>query len=130
MKKQIISLISIVFLAGCNATHPDAIMPQQENNKYLSYSCSNLEQEAIKISSQTIALKSQLKDDADFDGAMFAVGMLVAWPVLFAIQGDDKDTTKLYSKIKGELLNIQEADILNECNIIFDDNTLSIVRLD
>ncbi len=129
MKAILTSLTAAVLITGCVSTHPDSIMPKQEVNKYKKYSCADLETKANEITSQTIKLKKQLKNKADINGVMLTVGLLVAWPALLAIQGDDKDTTELYSKIKGELLNIEEADMLNNCNIQFSKDTLSIVNI-
>lgn len=102
--KIINSLVGIlILLSGCVATNPDAIMPKQKTNNYMEYSCLELEIKANEITSQSIELRKKLNDDSEYDNVMFAVGVLVAFPALFAIQGDDKDTTKIYSNIKGEL---------------------------
>ncbi len=129
MKTIIIVFVLALFLNGCLSTNPNAIMPAQEINKYLEHNCSTLAEKANEITLQSTELKQTLQNRADLDGGMFAVSMLIAWPALFAIQGEDKDTSTLYGKIKGELLNIQEADIVNKCNIEFSKETLSIVSI-
>lgn len=127
--KIISNIIVIVLFTGCAASRPNTIMPKQENNKYIDYTCSDLEVRANEITSQSIELKKQLDNNYQNDDTKLIVGVLVAFPVLFSIQGNDKDLTNLYSKIKGELLNIQEVNIQNKCNIQFSKDTLEIISI-
>jgi hypothetical protein len=127
--KIINNIIVIVLFTGCVAQKPNSIMPQQQNNKYVDYTCSDLEIKANEITSQSIELKKHLQNNHQNDDTKLIIGVLIAFPVLFAIQGNDKDMINLYSKVKGELLDIQEVNIQNKCNIQFSKDTLEIINI-
>ena len=88
--KTILTTIAVLSLvAGC-ATPPDQIAPAYVSPAMFgAMSCPALRVEAARINAQVATLTGVQQSAADSDSAMMGIGMLIFWPALLAMQGDD-----------------------------------------
>ena len=56
---------------------------------------------------------------ANNDTAAMAVGIVVFWPALFLTKGDGASAAEV-SRLKGEMVAIEEASLAKSCGIKFD----------
>jgi hypothetical protein len=95
--------------AACDAATPAGYLGL---GKYREYTCSQLEQEARRISSQVPAPHGQ-KDFRPLSGVIKGSKTIVMWPD--AIGGVSKESSTLKEKMR----EVEEASIQSQCSIEF-----------
>lgn len=120
MKKTgIMFLCLIVLLAGC-ATKSDKIGATYVSPlEYESYSCDQLKKELSRVSRRLTQISGQQDQLANGDAAVMAVGLILFWPALFAIDGDHHKSE--IARLKGEYDAIERAGIENNCDKMKED---------
>jgi hypothetical protein len=58
-------------------------------------------------------------EESDDEAAM-AIGMILFWPALFALEGGDKEEAAEYSRLKGEINAMEQVAILNDCSDVIE----------
>ena len=116
--KRIISICIItLFLAGC-AAHPNTIRATYVSPlQYQGYSCNQIHQELIRVNQKISEISGQQSDEANKDALALAVGVVLFWPALFFMLGEDKKDE--LSKLKGEYEALKGMAIRKGCNINF-----------
>ena len=105
-------------LAGC-ATSPDNITASYVSPiQYSSYSCSQLREEAARVSSRAIEMAGVQSNKATGDAVAMGVGMVLFWPSLFFIKGDGTTAAEV-ARLKGEMDAIEQASVKRKCGIEF-----------
>ncbi len=110
-----ISLVSAgLILSGC-ATSSDKIgaayiSPMQ----YQSYDCDQLTAEGARLSQRVLTLQGQVDKAASNDKALTGVGVILFFPVLFALGGNQQQEAE-YGRLKGEYEAVQQAAIVKRC---------------
>ncbi len=105
-----------VFVAGCASHSHELKAAQVSTAGYKGYDCTELHSEIQLNINRTSELTGILDEKADDDGMQMAVGMLLFWPVLFALEGGDGEEAAEYSRLKGELNAMEQVAILKKCN--------------
>jgi hypothetical protein len=82
--------------------------------QYSSYDCMQLAAEASRIQSRVVQLGGRLDEAAKNDAGIMAVGLILFWPVLFAL-GGTKEQEAEYGRLKGEYDAVQQAAISKKC---------------
>lgn len=85
---------------------------------YQNYSCQQLAEEATRVSSRAQQLAGAQDSKRTSDGVAITVAVIVFWPALFAVKGDDNTTAEL-ARLKGELETIEKVSIQKKCAITF-----------
>ena len=109
--------ILIFVLAGC-ASQPDNLQATYVSpGTYAKYDCDQLILETNNINRRLSELYASLKKKADNDAVQMGLGLVLFWPVLFALEGGDGPESATYSRLKGEHEAIQQASIYKKCDL-------------
>jgi len=120
MKKGILKKIASIciilsFLVGC-ATRPDKISATYVSPfQYKGYSCKQIQQELIRVNRKILEITGQQDKEADKDAAAFGIGMILFWPALFFMIGEDKKEE--LARLKGEHEALESMAIQKKCDI-------------
>lgn len=113
LKRAISVCIIMLFLAGC-AAHPNTIRATYMSPlHYQGYSCDQIHQELIRVNREISEVSGQQSDEANKDALALAVGVVLFWPALFFMLGEDKKDE--LSKLKGEYEALQNMAIQKGC---------------
>lgn len=105
-------------VAGC-AKGPDKISATYVSPiGYQAYSCDQLASEGARISNRASELAGVQQKKASNDAVAMGVGLVLFWPALLMIDGNDDKTAEL-ARVRGEMEAIQQASIQKNCGIQF-----------
>ena len=116
LKTTAIALVSAgLVLSGC-ATSSDKISAAYISPmQYQSYDCNQLTAEGTRLSQRVSALQGQVDKAASNDKALTGVGVILFFPVLFALGGNQQQEAE-YGRLKGEYEAVQQAAIVKKCS--------------
>ncbi|WP_436638034.1 hypothetical protein [Microbaculum sp. FT89] len=86
---------------------------------YQNYTCEQIAQESLRISARAQQVAGTQDKKASRDAVAMGVGIVIFWPALFAINGDDQQTAEL-ARLRGEMEALEQASIQKNCNITFE----------
>lgn len=110
-----ILLVSALLVAGC-ATSSDKIATAYVSPmQYQSYDCDQLTAESLRLNQRVTSLQGQVDKAASNDKALTGVGMILFWPALFALGGNQQQEAE-YARMKGEHEAIQQAAVMKKCS--------------
>ncbi len=110
-----ITLVSTVLLLGC-ATNPDKMEAAYVSPlKYKDYDCEQIAEEMDYVSQRTTRLHQKLKKENTNDKWQMAAGLILFWPVLFALEGGDGPEATEYSQLKGEFEALRTNSTQKRC---------------
>lgn len=108
-------LATSMFLASC-ASSPDEISASYVSPaQYHGYNCNQIRMEMQRVSRHVNQIAGHQQDEADGDAAAMGVGLILFWPALFFMIGDDKEEE--LARLKGEYEALEIAAIDKECNV-------------
>jgi hypothetical protein len=113
-----LSMIAAFALSACaeNANNVQATYVSPLN--YESFSCSQVEQEARRVSSRTAQIAGVQDANAQGDAVATGVALVLFWPAAFFV-GGDRETAAELSRLKGEMEALEQASIQKNCGITF-----------
>lgn len=115
-------LLAVIFaasaLTGCASSSTDVVASYVSPLAYERHSCVQLQQEAERISARAVQLAGAQDSARTRDVVATTVGVIVLWPVLFAVRGDNATTAEL-ARMKGEMEAIERTSIQKKCAIRF-----------
>ncbi len=119
MKRSLVILLSTtITLAGCadqsNEISANYVSPMQ----YQNLSCTQLSQEAQRVSSRAAQAAGVQNKKASNDAVATGVALVLFWPAVFFIGGNKENAAEL-GRLKGELEAIEQANIQKNCGIVF-----------
>jgi non-ribosomal peptide synthetase component F len=103
-------------VAGCASKSADIAASYVSPMQYQDLSCSQLTQEAQRVSARVAQVSARQDKKASSDGAAMAVGMVLFWPALFLLEGDEESASEV-ARLKGEMEAIEQANIQKNCGI-------------
>lgn len=116
MRKFFCCLLASSFLfTGC------ASQPENINATYVSpvmydhLNCNQIRQEMQRVSRHVHDITGQQEEEATGDAVALGVGLVLFWPALFFMIGDDKEEE--LARLKGEYDALEQAAITKECNV-------------
>ena len=80
---------------------------------YQDYSCSQLAAEIGRITARVAEVAGVQDEAASDDAALMGVGLVLFWPALFFLAGEDKEDE--LAQLKGEMEALEEAAIEKDC---------------
>jgi hypothetical protein len=86
--------------------------------QYQNYSCSQLSEEAQRLSVRVAQLSGVQDQKSTSDAIATGVAVVVFWPAAFMVGGNDQTTAEL-SRLKGEFETIEKVSIQKNCGIQF-----------
>jgi hypothetical protein len=117
MKKLILSVAIAVILGACT-TNPNKIGANYVSpQKYANYDCQQLALEASNIERKVNDLYGHLKKENSKDKWATGVGVVLFWPALFFLAGNENVNEVEYAQLKGEYEAIQSAQVQKKCTI-------------
>lgn len=115
MRKLIVAIVCVSLVSGCATASHKIAATSVSPIIYNSLSCEQMVQEMHRVTSKANELAGRLDEAAKNDKLIFAAGMLVAWPALFALGGTKQQETE-YAKLKGEHDALQSQYIQKNCS--------------
>lgn len=116
-----------LMLSAC-ATSPNKISAAYVSPmKYDSFDCGQIAVEQAGVEQRTNALYHSLKKRNTNDKWMMGVGMLVAWPALFFLKGNNGVQNAEYAQLKGEYDALRHTSVAKKCDIAFKDDLAKAV---
>lgn len=115
--KKLISLVcaSCLFLSSCAASSESIKASYVSPLAYQNYNCNQISMEIGRISRRVSEVTGQQDDMREKDSVALGVGLIVFWPALFFMIGDDQKEE--LGRLKGEYEALEKAAIEKECNI-------------
>ena len=101
-------------LSGCATASKDIASSYVSPNQYANYDCAQLAAEAGRIQTRVVQLGGRLDQAAQNDAGIMAVGLILFWPVLFALGGTKQQEAE-YARLKGEYDAVEQAAIAKKC---------------
>ena len=119
MKKLCVCALLGLLITGC-ASDTSQIRPAYVSPlEYQDHDCDMLQAEAIRLTRQARELGARVNDTAETDDAQMAVGLILFWPTLFFLEGEETADTRQYAELKGRITAIEDASIRKKCGIEF-----------
>lgn len=117
--KMPITLLAVAILAGCAADTSQIRASYVSSYEYENYTCDQLRDEAERITRIAREVGARVDDTAKTDKAQMAIGMVLFWPALFFLEGEETADTQEYAELKGRMNAIEEASSHKDCKILF-----------
>ncbi|MCB9989714.1 MAG: metal ABC transporter ATP-binding protein [Rhodospirillales bacterium] len=116
MKKTLSALaVSSFLLIGC-ASHSENVTPQYVSPvEYENYSCKQIREEISRVSARVNEVAGIQDKEADKDAAAMGVGLVLFWPALFFLIGDDQKEE--LARLKGEYEALEQTAQQKNCDI-------------
>ena len=116
---RIVGLIALVIaLAGCATRSQDIVSAYVSPIQYESYSCTQLREEAARVSARAAAASGMQDQNATNDAIATGVALVVFWPAAFMVHGNGANAQEV-SQLKGDMDAIEQANIQKRCGIKF-----------
>jgi len=114
-QKRISAVLLSTFVASC-ATPPEKISATYVSQlQYSDYSCTQIKGELLRVNRKIIEITGVQRKEANKDAVAMGVGLILFWPALFFLMGDDKKEE--LGRIKGEYDALESVAIQKECDI-------------
>lgn len=119
MRLLLMLVASIAVVVGACAKRADQISASYISPlQYESYDCRQLGEEAQRVSSRASMVAGTQDEKANKDALAMGVGLIIFWPALFAVGGNDQQTAEL-ARLRGEMEAIEQVSIRKRCGIQF-----------
>jgi len=119
MRAGLVFVAGIALAMGACAKSADQITAAYVSPlQYDQYSCTQLAEEAQRISGRAAEASGAQNQRAVNDAVMTTVGVVIFWPALFAVGGDDAKAYEL-ARLKGEMEAVEQVSIRKNCGIRF-----------
>ncbi len=118
LANKTIVISTVFFIVGCASRAENISAAYVSPLQYQTYSCSQLGEEAARISSRAAQAAGVQDSKATNDAVATGVGVIIFWPALFLIKGDATTAAEL-ARLKGEMEAIERVSIEKKCNIRF-----------
>ena len=118
MKMTVVAGLALA-MCGCAKSADKVVAAYASPLTYQQYDCRQIGMEAERISARVIALTGEQNKKATGDAVATTIGVIVFWPALFFIGGDDATTAEL-ARLKGEMDTIERVSIEKNCGIVFE----------
>ena len=113
-KTAVAAVATAILLSGC-ATSSDKISASYVSPmQYQSYDCDQIAAEGSRLSQRVMALQGQVDKAASNDKALTGVGVILFFPVLFALGGNQQQEAE-YGRLKGEYEALQQSAVIKKC---------------
>src|SRR5437899_2803869 len=101
-------------LYGCATASKDVTATYVSPMQYQGYDCEQIAGEIQRINVRVNQLGGRLDEAANNDKGIMAVGLILFWPVLFALGGTKQQEAE-YARLKGEYDALEQQATLKKC---------------
>lgn len=118
IKRSLVLILIVSLLSGC-ATPPGKISAIYVSPlQYSGLSCEQIQQEMVRVSAKVREVAGIQQSEANKDAFALTFGLILFWPALFFMMGQDKKQE--LGRLKGEYEALEQAAIRNNCGFIDD----------
>ena len=114
----VIAALSAAAIGGCAKNADQVAAAYVSPILYESYTCPQLAEEAQRVSMRAAQAAGVQDNKASGDAVAMGVGLVILWPTLFLIKGNDETTQEL-ARLKGSMEAIEQASVKKRCGIQF-----------
>ena len=114
-KGPVVAITLSGLVIGCASDPSDIEAQYVSPMQYNSYNCNQVEAELQRVSGRVREVTGVQKDEAQEDAIATGVGLVLFWPALFFLGGDDKEQE--LSRLKGEYNALEKSAIKKECDV-------------
>jgi hypothetical protein len=118
MKLRYMAVAAPLLLAGCAQNAADIHAAYVSPVTYQAMTCPQLGAEASRVSAAAAAATGAQNSKATNDAVMTGVSVVLFWPALFFVHGDQGNAANL-ANLKGQMQAIEEANTAKNCGIVF-----------
>jgi hypothetical protein len=86
--------------------------------QYENFACPQIAEEAQRVSARAAQVAGVQDEKATRDAVAMGVGLIIFWPALFFIGGNDQQTAEL-ARLRGEMEALEQVSIRKRCGITF-----------
>ena len=123
-----VAAVAALSVAAC-ATHPNKISAAYVSPmKYQNYDCGQIAVERAAVEQRTNALYHTLKRRNNSDNWMMGIGMLVAWPALLFMKGNNTAQNSEYAQLKGDYEALRSVSVAKRCDVAFANDLATTVN--
>ena len=116
-------------VSGC-ATHPNKISAAYVSPlKYQNYDCQQIGMEQANVERRTNQLYHNLKGRNNSDKWMMGIGLVVAWPALLFMKGNNGAENTEYAQLKGDYEALRSMSVQRRCELTFAGDLATTVRM-
>ena len=111
----LVAVLTAVLMVAC-APYSDEIRAQEVSvEPYQDLSCTELQ---ARLNAHIIKLKALARTvdkAAETDEAQTAAGLILFWPILFALEGSETQENEEYAELRGECMALEHTAVLKDC---------------
>jgi len=115
-----LAISTAVIFSGCASKPHELQAAHVSTAGYKGYECKELHAELQNNINRVNDLLGILDEKASGDEAQMAIGMILFWPALFALEGGDGVEAAEYSRLRGEINAIEQVAIIKECEAVIE----------
>ena len=112
----VLALLGTTLTAGCADKSEKIAAIYVSPLKYNSNTCQQLKQEYARVVLRSAKVNKKQDEIAKNDETATAIGLILVWPALFFIEGDDEKEE--VGRLKGELDAIEQSAIQKDCTTL------------
>ncbi|SVC78504.1 uncharacterized protein METZ01_LOCUS331358 [marine metagenome] len=116
LKITTLALFLLFIVTGCASSPNEMAASYVSPLIYQSYDCQQLVMESDRVSRRVQSMHAKLDEKESDDSAKMAVGLILFWPALFFLDGDEDGAIE-YKRLKGESEAIHQAAIARKCDL-------------
>lgn len=118
MRDKLAAAVIAASLAACAKNAADIAPAYVSPILYENYQCRQLAEEATRVSQRAAQVSGVQDQKATSDAVVTTVGIIIFWPTLLFIKGNDQQTAEL-ANLKGQMEAIEQVSIRKQCGIQF-----------
>ena len=115
MRKILGIFLTFIFVISCASQPEDIGAVYVSPATFASYDCEQVESALRTKNKRLNQLYGSLKSEADADAWQTGVGLLLFWPTLFFLEGNDGPEATEYRRLKGEVDALAEVATQKKC---------------
>jgi hypothetical protein len=105
-------------LGGCASSSAEITPAYISPVAYQNYTCKQLALEAQSLSTRAASLSGVQDSQRTKDQWSTAAAVVIFWPAAFFVGGDKQAAAEL-AQMKGQMVAVEQASIVKNCNIKF-----------
>jgi hypothetical protein len=114
-KKILAAILLSMFMVSCASDPSDLQTTYVNPSQFASYDCQQIENALTTKNNRLSSLYTTLQNEANADKWQTGVGLLLFWPTLFFLEGNDGPEATEYRRLKGEVEALGEAANRKKC---------------
>ncbi|MFZ9695911.1 MAG: tetratricopeptide repeat protein [Chitinophagaceae bacterium] len=122
------SFFPLIVQLGCTKSGDRIASVYVDPIQYQSYDCEQIQAALIRISARVADLTGQLNKAANNDKWLTTAGVIIFWPALFALGGDEEKEAQL-ARLKGEYEALQSVAATKKCGFSATSNTIDVLPI-